>query len=882
MKFFYIFSLLLVATMFFSMDFNIQASFDPESLTITATLCTKNNIKSFLLLPNYASKDNPYLHALFEGASGSMDILSVTDGKGNEIDYTLETYPATLLGDETLRRDTMLLINEDVDKVIIHFKTHIKSEQLPEEGGYNDFILYRFGWYPLPIEDQKGLRIKPHRWQLSMQLPEGWEAVVGGEKKGSSSWKSCGNYLSCPIALVKRDSYEELSFPMGDLRVVVHFRRGFEGVASKLAAFAIQVLEHHIKKLGALRYSTIHIVQDPFPGLYGITADGLIAIGDGFFTSANLWVNGLLDPLTFYLVAHELSHLWFGVGTGVDFLRNNFMSESLADYVAHSTTLEIYGKDYYMNWKASDLFTSFIKSYFDIPTTVTQADQLMLLYAKMAGVKAAVADPVDVIPQNFSSAVYYQKGKRAFFSLEELLGREKLYSILSRYYRLYVGKNVTTREFVDFLEGYINPKVVNALFFERDNYDARIYFENGIVKIDNENMKVPLRVVIETPEGSRSFVTLDSTSLPYIPAMQVHLDPDMHSFDIERHNNHWPPLFKGGYSEEQSRYDAYLLSTHGIVGFSASGLDYTGEILFEKFPYYGIGLLNQSGYSSDDGRGYSYTGASLYLHPDLYRSLEMKYSKFEGIHLSMNLGIPEKLYIGDSSPILIARHNFSVEGRFLDTGNYYIQGLYSFNDTLKHGLYLEIEGLTGEINATPTYMGGFYGSWIPNVNSELIPSLNLLAVGEALGKRFFDPFYDVLSFEATSNALDPLMSKYPPTSYLLDFRVSLPYMIIMNRRISFLNLFNLGGIGISWELGSRIFDSGYVFDASMILSPIIYIIGDTPLQINLGFSFLMDAEGTSTLGIKGGISFGSSIYFNEKLGFSGMEKVIKWKNSGLQ
>lgn len=143
---------------------------------------------------------------------------------------------------------------------------------------------------------------------------------------------------------------------------------------------------------------------------------------------------------------------------------------------------------------------------------------------------------------------------------------------------------------------------MNALFFERDNYDARIYFENGIVKIDNENMKVPLRVVIETPEGSRSFVTLDSTSLPYIPAMQVHLDPDMHSFDIERHNNHWPPLFKGGYSEEQSRYDAYLLSTHGIVGFSASGLDYTGEILFEKFPYYGIGLLNQSGYSSDDGR----------------------------------------------------------------------------------------------------------------------------------------------------------------------------------------------------------------------------------------------------------------------------------------
>jgi len=53
-------------------------------------------------------------------------------------------------------------------------------------------------------------------------------------------------------------------------------------------------------------------------------------------------------------------------------------------------------------------------------------------------------------------------------------------------------------------------------------------------------------------------------------------------------------------------------------------------------------------------------------------------------------------------------------------------------------------------------MGGFYGSWIPNVNSELIPSLNLLAVGEALGKRFFDPFYDVLSFEATSNALNTL------------------------------------------------------------------------------------------------------------------------------
>lgn len=882
MKLLLAFFLLLMISSLFSIDFNIQARFDPQNLTISGTLCTKSGIKNFLLLPNYGSKGNPYLHALYEELPGAMDILSVTDGKGNEIDYTLNTYPATFMGDESLRKETMLTIKEDATRVIIHFQTHLKREQLPEESAYSDFIIYRFGWYPLPMEDNEGLRIRPHSWQLSMQMPENWQVIVSGDQIGSSICKSQGDYLSCPVAFVRKDSYKEFSVPFEDMKIIMHFREGFEGEASKLTAYALKVLEHHIKKLGPLRYSTIHIVQDPFPGLYGITADGLVAIGDGFFTSANLWVNGLIDPLAFYLVAHELSHLWFGVGVSVDFLKNNFMSESLADYIAHSTIFELYGKDYYMNWESSDLFTSLIKNYFDIPETIAQADQFILLYTKMAGVKAAVSDPLDAVPRNFASAIYYQKGKRAFFSLEELLGREKVYSILSEYYRLYAGKSVSRDEFLAFLGKYVDPEILYSLFLENENFDAKVYSNDGFVNIDLDNLKIPLKVVVETPDGRRSFITSDSTSFPYVSGMQVHLDPEMRSFDIERHNNHWPLLFEGGYGEYQNRYDAYLLSGRGIVGFSASGIDYTGELLFEKYPYFGIGLLNQSGYMSDIGSGYSYTGLSLYFQPDLYSSLKMKYSRLEGLSLSADFSIPERLHIGESSPVLMTRHNFSVEGRFIDAANYYLNGIYNFDNTLKHGLYLGIEGLIGEVNATPTYMGGFYGSWIANVHSGVVPAIDLLAIGEASRQKLFDPFYDVLSFEATSNSLDPLMSKYSPTSYLLDLRISLPYIVSMNRRVSFLNLFSLGGIGISWELGSRIFDSGKVFYTSLVFSPVIYIIADTPFQINLGFSFLIDSAGASTMGIKGGISLGSTIYFNEKLGFSGIKEVIKWKNSGLR
>ncbi|AKI97528.1 M1 family aminopeptidase [Kosmotoga pacifica] len=871
--------LFFVTAAVFAVNFNIQARFNPEELIISGTLSTKDDIKNYLLLPNYASEGNPYLHALFEEKGGKIDIISVTDGSGRMLNYELITYPATLLGDESLRQRTMLTIKENVEQVVISFRTHLKKKRLPEEGTYSDFVLYRFGWYPLPVEDLEGLRISPHSWQLMLQVPEGWEGVVGGERESETVWKSNGNYLSCPLALVKKESYKELSFSGDEVKVVVHFRKGFEGTASKLAAYALQVLDNHIRKLGPLRYSTVHIMQDPFPGLYGITADGLVAIGDGFFTTADLWVSGFLDPLAFYLVAHELSHLWFGIGTSVDFLKNNFMSESISDYIAHSTMLEIYGNDYYMNWDSADILVTFIKDYFDIPLTVSQADQFMLLYAKMAGVKAAVADATDRIPQNFSSAIYYQKGKRAFFSLEEIVGREKLYSILSEYYRHYVGKNVFTDEFLSFIGRYIDSGILEALFLERENFDARVYLEDGKIKIDNGSMKVPLRVIVESSDGSSSFVTTESTSLTYFPGMKVHLDPGMHTFDIERHNNHWPPLIEGEYGKDQNRYDAYLLSTHLNIELSASGIGYTGELLFEKFPYFGFGILSQSGYLSKEGIGYNYSGALFYFRPDNYTFLKGRYSELEGIHLFAEISIPEKLFIGDSAPLLISRHKFSVEGRYLDSENFYIDGVYSFNNMLKHGLYVGMEGLVGGFDAVPTYLGGFFGTLITDIESGLLTVFDVFAAVEASGKEVLDPFYDVLSVVATSNSLDPMMSKYPATSYLLDFKFSLPYTFSMDKRINFLNLFSLGGMGTSWEFDCRIFNGGVVFGTSVILSPVIYIIGDTPIRLYFGLSLLMDAEGESTLAIKGSVSLGSSIYFNENI-VSTIKEAIKWKSSG--
>ncbi|ACR80054.1 MULTISPECIES: M1 family aminopeptidase [Kosmotoga] len=872
-----LFFCLFVFSQLFGVFYDIDAVFEPEALSIsgTVTVDTDGIETRFLLLPNLSSEDNPFIHSLFEQGKNKMEILGVYNPAGEPLNYKLETYPATLVGAEELRRNSLLKVFTKEKRIIISFKTVFTESFQPEEAMLDGFFLWRFGWYPLLVEDVTGFALLPHSWDLKLSLPKGWTAVTGGEYIEEGRWKSNGDYFSCPIAFVNSEDYTSMTVDGNGFTVEVYYRKGQLGTASTIALNAIRVLQHHIPLLGDLKYSTIRILQDPYPGLYGITADGLVVLGDGFFTTANLWADGLLDPVAFYVVAHELTHLWFGIGAGVDFLKSNFLSEGMTDYVAHRTMFDLCERDDYLNWDAPD-FMLILLSELGVPDTFSEADQLSFLDMKRAGVKAKIAAAVDEIPLNYQSYVYYQKAKRAFFMLEDYLGKEKLLEILKDYYEKFSGKTVYSEQFLSYFSNYVDREILEDLFLNPENFDPKVYPVSDGIRVDLQDRKVPVEILVETNNGSESFITTESTTIKVGNLKAVHVDPHMHTFDIERHNNHWPPILKMPGEKEPSNLDAYEFKTDSSIMFQSDGLEVSSNFIFTMFPYVKVGLTADSIYLYDGSIDNRY-GAFLQFSPNNYVALALSYDELNGFGGELRLALPEKLNIGASAPLLSPRHNLVVQGGYVDSDSHYIDVLYDFNNVIKNGFEVSSEYFAAVLSGDFIDILGIYGGYVPEVDWTFTPILSVIYLKELNENDFIDPFYDLVTMEATSNEEDPLFSLVGGTDEFLELSLGVSVDLFSTRRMNFLNLFSIGGVGISLEADYRRFEEYRTIGLHASFVPLLYIVADTPVRIPITFSILYEpSEDISTLAFKIGISPGNSIFYGQVIGWLASPLMIQY------
>ena len=103
------------------------------------------------------------------------------------------------------------------------------------------------------------------------------------------------------------------------------------------------LLDDYESKYGKKPFKTLSIINTPFPGLWGMASDEVIFLGDASFRSTGLLPSHYNSRLIYYLLAHEIGHLWSGIGTATDFHKENVFSEGITDYIAHSHCENVFG-----------------------------------------------------------------------------------------------------------------------------------------------------------------------------------------------------------------------------------------------------------------------------------------------------------------------------------------------------------------------------------------------------------------------------------------------------------------------------------------------------------------------------------------------------------
>ncbi len=808
--------------------YRIFATLDATNHTIDATMSivwenerdATTSIR-FLLIPNTLKKPNPYVSQLVQQMAypggfdpGFIEIEDVKNAKGEKLDFFFASAP--IFGQKYSVDDTILLVklpnpvpHNGRYEIRMKFKTRV-----PHAMGngdmfhHNGVYIWRMGWYPVECTMEEPVMIKPHIWKVKFVLPKGYKVICGGIRIDDNEFMIPYPAISCPIVFTRehRTYRMDTFFNVG---VNVHYLPGYETKARLIATYARETLESYTQDYGPLDLKEIHIVQGVTPGFHGMGADGVIILGDGAFTTLDTPFPGILAPSLHFLVAHELAHMWFGIGIPVNFNTDNFLSESLAQYASIRLIEKKYGHmNNILDFEIPDFMTGIVG------LTLSSLAELAVWRtwnAQRDGIDAPVTTNVNEGFLNAHQIAWYQKGLLAMRSLEVALGEEKFNKLLGDYYRRFKHRLVKAENFERVLKDVGEDEAVEIyklLFESTKRVDYSVNREGNTLKIDcSARPFPPVEVMLNfTDDSTTLFVLREATNMTIPDGLKrVDIDPFMKSVDTNRYNNHYPPLVVNKLqASEKSTETIEVSPLDCIIVYPVSipiGEEIISGMAVEKFDSWrfvsGVQwrVTFKAGEMIPVTSEYSYVGLWYKLNSflSMYFSLSSSIKETQDMqgYIELKLALPETLDVGMSAPTKSSRF-YLQPYFFLSTAtNEYIAGaVLTFNNLDFTSTYVEASFDYNLINSDWSWHTGLI---------QFLPSGPIKLWGYLMYARNRVPPLSPVPYLQGMYILENSISSFGKCEYV-GKAVGINLSIPQERRTNWFNLFSVTAPTLSFEL----------------------------------------------------------------------------------
>ena len=575
-------------------SYNISVTLDPQSDTLVGaewvdylndTGASVGEVV-FLLVANWGRERNPYVDSslLDAGYVNGFDptwteILDVSDASKAALPYRLEPTPAGL---QTYSLDGGLLIVElprplppgERVTLRIGFVTKFARALAADMCAYRDTYIWRFGWNPVAVarpasEDTFALPAAMYRVELV--VPSGYRAFGGADRQTSVvasdrttiALTSERAVRSVPL-LIGRD-VTVLSTTWNDVPIEVLCLPGGEDFARMAASCAAAILTAYSERFGPFEGKRLVIAEDPTPGLYGLAADGMVLLGSLLTRMKDMPVLGMYDRLIDYALAHEIAHLWWGIGVGVDFNAENWISEGFAEYLSVRYFENRYGAfepNLFVGLGqglAEDLVGE-VFGYYNLRQHTFESPYLTLL---KLGFDEGIVKPLrNVEFLNGETVRTYKKGYLVLRALESVLGRDRMDDLLRDTAAAWSGRHLTVATLQDVVERAAGNALYPQFFADWVTGNAQLDiavdgFESVLgddgytttASVRRSGPPLPVTIAATLSDGSTVRTTWISSdgaaaAVPFfvttLRVTRIDIDPEEMLPDRNRFNNHWP------------------------------------------------------------------------------------------------------------------------------------------------------------------------------------------------------------------------------------------------------------------------------------------------------------------------------------------------------
>ncbi len=270
-------------------------------------------------------------------------------------------------------------------------------------------------WYPL----MKGSRAFTYSVQIT--LPSDFLCVTDGElieketEEGRSTWwfKRDDQGMDIPVIASDQLTMKQLDTP--EMNASIYFKEMDDGLAEQELENVIGCVRFFKHILGQpVRQGKLIYVNSPRGG-WGYSRVPLFVVSEEYAESQLKSPDGKIRR--YHGQAHEIGHFWWMLTDSMT--ANNWIDEALAEFFALQAVEKVFGED-----RTRDI----LKKY--------QNDIIRIKEAKPI---------LETIRSDQTAYVlFYEKGAMIFRMLREMLGEERLYQTLRKFYSSQLGKGEAT------------------------------------------------------------------------------------------------------------------------------------------------------------------------------------------------------------------------------------------------------------------------------------------------------------------------------------------------------------------------------------------------------------------------------------------------------